>query len=446
MKKLFIPFVVFIFFAGFINAQSKNENIKQSNINRVKRYPMSVKMNSRKNKVKAILYKPIKATSDIFRYTYAYDNSGNCISELEEELTNSDWVNKTRRTYTYNNSGNCLTELDENWSNGIWSNYWRYTYTYNNSGNCIIMLEGDSLSGTWQNDWRSTYTYDNSNNCLSFLLEGWSDGWVKWDSSTYTYDNSGNLLTQLDEFADRLNGTWSIEDYYVYAYDSLGNCLTEIEQNTWMWVFTYDNSGNCITELDIQWSDNKWEDRYRYTYTYDNSGNCLSELDEYWTNSDWINTNKYTYIYDSNSNGVHGESLQWQNSFWIPSQDNLILFYNNHSEYSIYIGSIVDVEYSSLTTGITRENLNIKTFNLSQNYPNPFNPTTKIEYSIPQTSFVTLKVYDVLGKEVAALVNEEKSVGNYNLEFYGNQLPSGIYFYKIQAGSYSSVKKMILIK
>ena len=85
-------------------------------------------------------------------------------------------------------------------------------------------------------------------------------------------------------------------------------------------------------------------------------------------------------------------------------------------------------------------------YNLSQNYPNPFNPTTKIEYSIPKTSFVRLKVYDILGREVAALVDEEKSVGSYNIEFNGNNLSSGIYFYKIQAGDYSLVKKMILIK
>ena len=106
------------------------------------------------------------------------------------------------------------------------------------------------------------------------------------------------------------------------------------------------------------------------------------------------------------------------------------------------------------TTRVTNENNNIpSTFSLSQNYPNPFNPTTKIEYSIPKESFVTLKIYDVLGREVATLVNEEKSTGKYEVEFNGNNLPagrqglsSGIYFYKLNAGDYSSVKKMILIK
>ncbi len=85
-------------------------------------------------------------------------------------------------------------------------------------------------------------------------------------------------------------------------------------------------------------------------------------------------------------------------------------------------------------------------FSLGQNYPNPFNPSTTINYSIPEFSFVTLKVYDVLGSEVATLVNEDKSVGSYEVEFDANELTSGIYFYKIQAGSFVETKKMVLMK
>jgi len=85
-------------------------------------------------------------------------------------------------------------------------------------------------------------------------------------------------------------------------------------------------------------------------------------------------------------------------------------------------------------------------FNLEQNYPNPFNPTTAIKYQIPEISFVTLKVYDVLGKEVAILVNQERTSGNYEIEFDAPYLASGIYFYRLQAGSFIETKKMILMK
>ena len=95
----------------------------------------------------------------------------------------------------------------------------------------------------------------------------------------------------------------------------------------------------------------------------------------------------------------------------------------------------------------------ISEFRLQQNYPNPFNPSTKIKFTIPsvETGYIpslqaTLKVYDVLGREIITLVNEEKPAGNYELEFDGTALPSGVYFYQLKAGNFVETKKMILIR
>ena len=83
---------------------------------------------------------------------------------------------------------------------------------------------------------------------------------------------------------------------------------------------------------------------------------------------------------------------------------------------------------------------------LFDSYPNPFNPTTTIKYQIPELSFVTIKVYDVLGNEIATLVNEEKPIGSYEVEFDASRLSSGIYFYQLKAGSFVETKKMVLMK
>ena len=85
-------------------------------------------------------------------------------------------------------------------------------------------------------------------------------------------------------------------------------------------------------------------------------------------------------------------------------------------------------------------------FSLSQNYPNPFNPTTTISYSIPQRSDVTLKVYDMLGREVMNLVSGMKNKGTYEVSFDASNLSSGLYIYSISAGSYSASRKMMLLK
>ncbi len=111
------------------------------------------------------------------------------------------------------------------------------------------------------------------------------------------------------------------------------------------------------------------------------------------------------------------------------------------------------LRYSNTSTNIKDENLQLiqHNFSLSQNYPNPFNPTTTISYQLSAFSRVKLKVYDMLGREVATLVNEEKAPGNYEVKFNvetrrGESLPSGVYIYRLQAGSYSETKKMTLLK
>ena len=98
------------------------------------------------------------------------------------------------------------------------------------------------------------------------------------------------------------------------------------------------------------------------------------------------------------------------------------------------------------TTVVKDYALNPKDFSLLQNYPNPFNPTTKISWQFPVSSWQTLKVYDVLGNQVATLVDEYRSAGNYEVEFDASNLASGIYFYKLQTGSFIATKKMILLR
>lgn len=86
------------------------------------------------------------------------------------------------------------------------------------------------------------------------------------------------------------------------------------------------------------------------------------------------------------------------------------------------------------------------TYKLEQNYPNPFNPSTIIDYSIKNDGMVTIKIYDILGREVKTLINENKPAGNYKVEFNASALPSGVYLYKLKSCKFVDVKKMLMIK
>jgi enterochelin esterase-like enzyme len=101
--------------------------------------------------------------------------------------------------------------------------------------------------------------------------------------------------------------------------------------------------------------------------------------------------------------------------------------------------------FEKSTTNIEQEEIPAS-FNLSQNYPNPFNPVTKINYSLPQTSFIKIKVFDLLGREISTLVQEQKSAGSHVVIFDGSSLGSGVYIYRMEAGDFMDTKKLLLMK
>ncbi|MDE3059126.1 MAG: T9SS type A sorting domain-containing protein, partial [Bacteroidota bacterium] len=113
-------------------------------------------------------------------------------------------------------------------------------------------------------------------------------------------------------------------------------------------------------------------------------------------------------------------------------------FSGNESSFSPEISASID--------GVEVGNDLPTEFALSQNYPNPFNPTTRIGYSVPEKVHVTLKVYDVLGREVATLIDGERVQGRYETEFDGSRFASGVYVYRIQAGSFTETRRFILQK
>jgi hypothetical protein len=131
----------------------------------------------------------------------------------------------------------------------------------------------------------------------------------------------------------------------------------------------------------------------------------------------------------------------WSNSTQVSGNQAVFTVPDQSLKYKIEAVSL-----PNSTTGVENNLSTPIEFNLSQNYPNPFNPSTTISYSLPTSSFVNLKIYDILGKEVATLVNEEKIEGNYSINFDGSKLASGTYLCRLVSGAFSQTQKMILMK
>ncbi|MCF8260048.1 MAG: T9SS type A sorting domain-containing protein [Melioribacteraceae bacterium] len=137
---------------------------------------------------------------------------------------------------------------------------------------------------------------------------------------------------------------------------------------------------------------------------------------------------------------------------WQTSNLAFVVFVQSAGSKDVYQSEIIS--YSDLTiTSLEAKSTVPSEFKLEQNYPNPFNPNTTITYTIPVVNAfdasganVSLKVFNVLGNEIATLVNESKSPGFYSVNFDATGLPSGIYFYRLQVGNFSEVRKMTILK
>ena len=169
-----------------------------------------------------------------------------------------------------------------------------------------------------------------------------------------------------------------------------------------------------------------------------------------------IHNNKMLYYFVATSTGIYSTPLlNDMNTVWSQEGTNSIgnivctMVRARSTDGKIVVATHGNGVYASniISTGIENQNNGKpKSFELSQNYPNPFNPSTVINYSTPRESFITLKLYDITGREVKTLISDVKPAGNYSYHLNGSALASGVYFYSLTAGNYTQTRKMILLK
>ena len=269
-----------------------------------------------------------------------------------------------------------------------------------------------------------------------------SDGTVEWSvdgiaicsaigvqgSPHLTTDGSGGaIITWADRripndhiYAQRINSGGTIE----WTENGVAICRAPDSQS--VPHVTSDGSGGAI----ITWSDNRIQGADIYAQRI-NSGGIVE-----WTiNGVAICTATSPQdLHQLTSDGRGGAIVTWQDG--------------RNSDWDIYASRVDTNGNLGNTTPVEDEVETVKPekFDLLQNYPNPFNPNTEINYQLPERSFVAIKVFDVLGTEIAVLVNEEKPAGSYEVEYNASNLPSGVYFYQLSAGSFIETKKMILLR
>ncbi|MFA5012289.1 MAG: T9SS type A sorting domain-containing protein [Ignavibacteria bacterium] len=303
-----------------------------------------------------------------------------------------------------------------------------YTYSYGT-------IKYDSLGNRkWVSKYYSPYSStsftrgycvkaDNKGNCYvtGVTLHSLINGVYRYAPVTIKYGSDGDSIwTRLFVLADTIDfgggSDIAIDDnenifipcYYTIKYDKNGNLL-------WYKNNNFPVSREILFENNIYVSGGFWEDRLQML-GYDNErGNLI-----------------FNQIYPTPHPVISGGNLTFSNNLYL---------------YAYANDSAILIKYTTNTSSISENANRVNNFKLSQNYPNPFNSSTVIKYSLNVNCLITLKIYDISGKEIGTLINERKPQGNYTVNFDGSDLSSGIYFYSLFADDILiDTKKLIIIK
>lgn len=293
-----------------------------------------------------------------------------------------------------------------------------------------------------------------------------------WGSHNDTYNTSnakfGNQKTDNTPHIFNINGK-RVENYFAPSDDVQAKIVNTIDQ-------THKSINFCILSFTSTTIENKMKTKYNYPtrmvrgvfdrgqynlgdslvynemkgIRYGSSYNWNPPAKVFLENYSGMLHHKYLIIdADSLTSNplVETGSFNYSNSAQTVNDENIIIIYDSlianqyYQEFAKRLtdaGGTIDVQQIGTEVPVK--------FTLEQNYPNPFNPTTSIRYEISENILVTLKVYDVLGREIRTLINQRQSAGKYKVTFDMSEYSSGVYFYKIQAGDFSDIRKMVLVK
>ncbi len=421
-----------------------------------------------------------------FLFTYAPD--GKLVSQVVQSLKSGVWHDSLRTTWTYAANGGKAIEYSEEWLQGAfrplsrWSTQrdsagnvtstltergWplaresRILYGYGANGRYRTALQQDYSNG-WIDDVRWSYTLDGEGREVEELLEQWKGG--VWDTTQYatmTY-TPGTLLKSEYTTRSKSQGVWHGTGYGIMLTDAAGS-LHFSEQSYWhdgvlaaveRTTCTFDNAGRVESSLYETLEQGSIVPFRLWSFAYDVRGDLTEELVEGLTSGTWSNLSRQSSTFDAVGNILTCNCELWNGNGWslyagTGSTTGGSMYVSDDAGNGVSFSSFARLTFS-YEPGVTGVGGNgtdePNTYELLQNFPNPFNAGTVIHYTLPTPQFAMLQVFDLLGREVAMLVNEPKPAGEHTVRFDAGVRASGMYIYRLTAGPYVLSNKMLLIR
>jgi len=306
----------------------------------------------------------------------------------------------------------------------------------------------------WDIAYLDEFEYDSLGNEIIFTSSVWNESvWQYFIKVNSFYKYNGYLSYDITE--RWVNGIWVPDSKSIYNYNQDGTKgytrLEYYENNNWynhsILEFFYNREGTLDSTVRKMWQNDSWINYLKSIWSYEKSSKVIvNNIDIYkWDSEKWDIDSRFKYLYNNLGYLKYGTFDFFNNGNWIPENNGISVINPDGFEFH-YITNQLYVYYNNEITSVENNNNNIKHYALSQNYPNPFNPFTTISYSVKEEGLVKIKVYDILGNEVAELVNEHKQPGFHVVDYNASNLSSGVYLYTIQVNSFFTSKKMLLLK
>jgi len=371
--------------------------------------------------------------------------------KMDSIMTTSVLGGSTKNIFQYDNNDK-VTEwvcyLEDNFDN--WENYYKHDYVYDSTANLITDFLLDWSGSEWDSSSRTDYYYRDGQLSGYITQNNFTEtGWENFTRNTIKYNTTGDIKSDLME--EYINDRWEYKFLlsYFYSCTNRNTLLQTWVNNTWQDSlnndFFYNGQGDLDSVVTRKWDGNLWVNFLKLEVTNDQNHNQIEQIEKEWFDNNWQNSFKYNYAYNEQHYIDSARSLMWYVNQWM-DYDGFIFIKNPDGYITNFWTNTVSVYYERPTKIESIQLTQPGDFVLYQNYPNPFNPATIITYQLTINNFVSLKVYNSLGEEVATLVNEEKPAGFYEVEFNGTGMASGVYFYKIKTNEFSEIRKMMLVK
>jgi len=365
------------------------------------------------------------STGDDF-CTVKYNPDGNIL--WIRTFSNNDYTNEEAHSVAVDSKGNVIVAGFAFFTSSGYS-YDYQTIKYDPDGNIIWVRTYD---GGW-NDIAEAVTVDDSDNVI---VTGYSDHNINWDWCTVKYNPKGDTLWVrrydfgIDDWARGITvnnaGDVIVSGALGHSQDRLGSIIKYSRNGEFMWKKRFPNIGSFI-DVDS-----------------DDEGNILLAA---WPHEEGFKTAKCNP--DGDTLWTQTSSGQLESVTTDKLGNVIVTGGKKRKEGEIFYFDYLTIKYSDATTGIEDES-DFSTFSLKyilhQNYPNPFNAETRIEYELPAKSYMCLKIYDVMGRDVVILVDGVEDAGYKSVKFDGANLPSGIYFYQLRTPTFTDMKKLLILK